>query len=200
MKRALLIATRNRHKLEELQEILADLNIELLSLNDVASIPEIIEDGKTFEDNAIKKAHETANLTGYLTLADDSGLMVDALQGAPGVYSARYSGPGATDEKNNQKLLAELKNISPDQRTAQFVCVIAVADPDGNVRTVEGVCKGSIAQEPAGSEGFGYDPLFIPEGFSRHFAQLSPDEKNAISHRGRALQKVKPLLTDLMGE
>lgn len=196
MTRRLLIATRNKHKLQEIQRILYDFPVQPISLDDISLLPEVLEDGESFAENAVKKARENARLSGELTLADDSGLMVDALQGAPGVYSARYSGMDASDESNNQKLLQELKNVPPQERGAQFICVIAAADPQGKVRTVEGICQGRITYQPSGNGGFGYDPLFIPEGYSCTFAELIPAEKNAISHRGRALQQIQTLLAD----
>jgi XTP/dITP diphosphohydrolase len=194
MKKKLLIASRNQKKKKELQQILRDLNFELLSLDDLPPLPEVEEDGATFAENAVKKAVTVAQQTGLLTLADDSGLSVDVLQGAPGVFSARYSGPEANDEKNNQKLLLALKDISDADRTARFVCVIALASPNGQVQTVEGSCEGRIDHILRGNAGFGYDPLFIPEGFEVSFAQLDPSIKNTISHRGKALEKIKPVL------
>jgi XTP/dITP diphosphohydrolase len=198
MKKKLLIASRNRKKKEELQQILRDLDLELLTLDDLPPLPEVEEDGMTFAENAIKKAVIVAQQTGLLTLADDSGLVVDALQGAPGVFSARYSGPGANDEKNNQKLLQAMQDIPDAGRTARFVCVIALASPDGQVQTVEGSCEGKIDHILRGNAGFGYDPLFIPEGFEESFAQLEPSLKNNISHRGKALAKIKPVLQSIM--
>jgi len=197
MKKKLLIASRNQKKKKELQQILSDLNFELLTLDDLPPLPEVEEDGMTFAENARKKAVTVARQTGLLTLADDSGLSVDALQGAPGVFSARYSGPGANDEKNNQKLLLALEDIPDTDRTARFVCVIALASPDGQVQTVEGSCEGRIDHILKGSAGFGYDPLFIPEGFEMSFAQLEPSIKNTISHRGKALELIKPVLESI---
>lgn len=194
MKIKLLIASRNQKKKKELQQILGDLNFELLSLEDLPPLPEVEEDGATFTENAIKKALVVARQTGLLTLADDSGLVVDALQGAPGVFSARYSGPEANDEKNNHKLLLAMQDIPVAERTARFVCVIALAKPDGQVQTVEGTCAGRINRSLKGSAGFGYDPLFIPEGFTESFAQLDSSRKNAISHRGQALALIRPIL------
>jgi XTP/dITP diphosphohydrolase len=194
MKNKLLIASRNQKKKKELQQILSDLNFELLSLDDLPPLPEVEEDGTTFAENAIKKAVTVCRQTGLLTLADDSGLVVDALQGAPGVFSARYSGPGADDEKNNQKLLLAMREVPDIGRTARFVCVIALALPDGRVETVEGTCEGRIDHILRGSEGFGYDPMFIPEGFKVSFAQLEPPVKNTISHRGKALGLIRPVL------
>ncbi len=198
MPQKLLIATRNNKKKKELQEILSDLDINLLSLDDIPPVPEVEEDGLTFEDNAIKKALLTARQSGLLTLADDSGLVVDALGGAPGVFSARYAGPEADDEKNNQKLLLALHDIPDQDRTARFACVIALATPEGSVQTVEGICEGLISRIPQGKEGFGYDPLFVPAGLENSFAELSSAIKNTISHRGQALTKIKPVLQELL--
>ncbi len=194
----LLIATRNKKKKKELQEILSDLDIKLLSLDDIPPLPEVEEDGLTFTENAIKKAVTVARMSGLLTLADDSGLVVDALDGAPGVYSARYAGLEADDEKNNQKLLQALQHVADSQRTARFVCVIALAQPDGTAQTVKGSCEGMIRHSLQGLEGFGYDPLFIPDGFDQSFAELTPTVKNGISHRGKALAQIKPLLQELL--
>ncbi|NLV20695.1 MAG: XTP/dITP diphosphatase [Syntrophomonadaceae bacterium] len=194
MKTKLLIASRNQKKKKELQQILSGLNFELLSLDDLPPLPEVEEDGTTFAENAIKKAVTVARQTGLLALADDSGLVVDALQGAPGVFSARYSDPEANDEKNNRKLLLAMQDIPDADRSARFVCVIALAEPDGQVQTVQGICEGRIDKVLKGSAGFGYDPLFIPDGFEESFAQLDPSIKNTISHRGQALEFIKPVL------
>jgi len=194
MKTKLLIASRNQKKKNELQQILSDSAFALLSLDDLPPLPEVEEDGDTFAENAIKKAVTVARQTGLLTLADDSGLVVDALQGEPGIYSARYAGPEANDEKNNQKLLLALQNTPEQERTARFVCVIALAFPDGRVITVEGTCNGRIDRQSRGSEGFGYDPLFVPDGYEESFAQLSAQVKHSISHRGQALELIKPYL------
>ncbi len=194
MTQNLLIATRNNKKKKELQSILSTWDVKLLTLDDFEGMPEIEEDGTTFVENAIKKARVIAQLSGCITLADDSGLVVDALGGAPGVYSARFAGLDADDSDNNRKLLDMMKGIAQEQRTARFICVIAVVAPDGLVRTVQGVCEGRIETFGRGEGGFGYDPLFIPEGFQKTFAELGDDEKNRISHRGRALQEAQYLL------
>lgn len=194
MSKQLLIATRNPKKKKELQEILSGFDLQLLNLDDIPPLPEVEEDGLTFEENAIKKALVVARQSNMLTLADDSGLVVDALQGAPGVFSARYAGPEANDDRNNQKLLQAMQQVEDHQRSARFVCVIALASPQGKVETVRGSCAGSISRTLHGGEGFGYDPLFIPEGFDKSFAELTPEIKNRISHRGIALNKIKPLL------
>lgn len=185
----LVIATTNQNKLKEFKEILKDLDIEVRSLADFGPIPEIIEDGATFDDNAYKKAHQTARILGLPTIADDSGLVVDALDGAPGVYSARYSGEDATDEKNVDKLLSELKGV--ENRKAQFQCVLSIAVPSGPALTYEGSCEGTIIDERRGDNGFGYDPVFYFEEFDKTFAELSMEEKNKVSHRGKALAQVK---------
>lgn len=181
----LLIATRNPHKLSEIREIFDLPEREFVSALDFPDIPDVVEDGATLEANAIKKAVTMALATGFYALADDTGLEVTALDGAPGVYSARYAGAEADYAANNRKLLAELAPV--DDRAAQFRCVIALSDPDGRAQYVEGICPGRIAREPRGANGFGYDPIFIPDGFDRTFAELASDEKNRISHRGRAL-------------
>jgi XTP/dITP diphosphohydrolase len=198
MAHKLLIATRNKHKKSELEAILTGWDVQVLSLDDLAGVPEIVEDGATFAENAIKKARTTADLSGYVTLADDSGLEVDALGGAPSIFSARFGGPGADDETNNRKLLYLMRDIGPDQRTARFVCAIAVAIPGSEVQTFGGVCEGHIADRGQGQGGFGYDPLFIPLGFRQSFAQLSEAEKNQISHRGQALLQVLPYLRAIL--
>ncbi|VGO14936.1 Non-canonical purine NTP pyrophosphatase [Pontiella desulfatans] len=183
----LVIATRNAHKLEEIQAIFDFKDLEVLSAFDFPEIPDVVEDGATFEANAIKKAVEIARETGCWTMADDSGLEVDALGGAPGVYSARYAGEPCSYPANNEKLLAEL--AGKEDRTARFRTVIALSDPDGNTITVDGACPGKIIEELRGTNGFGYDPLFIPDGYEHTFAELSSDIKNTISHRARALRK-----------
>jgi len=198
MTQKLLIATRNHKKSKELQEILAGSGIQVLTLDDIAGMPEIVEDGQSFEENATKKAAVIAKLSGYTTLADDSGLEVDALNGAPGIYSARFAGENATDEENNQKLLKLLEDVAEPDRRARFVCVIAICQPDGTVRTVRGTCEGKIIFEPGGQGGFGYDPLFVPEGYSKTFAELSAEEKHRISHRGKALHAARPLLEEMV--
>lgn len=198
MARDLLIATRNRKKKAELQEILAGWQVNLVSLDELEGMPEVDEDGTTFAANALKKARTMAELSGMITLADDSGLMVDALGGAPGIFSARFAGPECRDADNNAKLLDLMHEVPEAERTARFVCVIAVAIPGGEAQTVQGICEGTIITRPRGQKGFGYDPLFIPAGFTSTFAELGEDIKNRISHRGRALQAAKPLLQRLL--
>lgn len=190
----IVLATRNKKKIEEIRRITTDLSVEILSLADYPNCPETIEDRDNFEGNAVKKAVEVCQCTGKPALADDSGLEVNALKGAPGIYSARYAGENANDVRNNEKLLAELKNVSPEKRGAQFVCCMALALPDGTVKTFLGYAKGRIGLEPKGKTGFGYDPVFIPEGFEKTFAEMTGEEKDNLSHRGKALENVRNFL------
>lgn len=190
----LLIATHNRGKKAEYAAILGDLPLELVSLTDLNIDVEIEETGKTFEENALLKARGYAALTGLPTLADDSGLEVDALDGAPGIHSARYAGPEASDEDLYTLLLHNLRGVPPSERSARFCCVIALVWPEGREETVEGVCEGRILQEPRGERGFGYDPVFYVPEKQKTMAQLPMELKNRISHRGRAAVKVKEIL------
>lgn len=185
----LLIATRNAHKLREIREIFDIPGLEIVSALDYPEIPDVVEDGETLEANAIKKAVTLARETGLWSMADDTGLEVAALNGEPGVYSARYAGGDASYADNNRKLLGALDGAL--DRSAQFRCVMALADPAGDAQIVEGVCRGRIADAVRGDGGFGYDPLFVPDGFDRTFAELSAEEKNRISHRGRALAEAR---------
>lgn len=187
---SIIIATKNKGKVQEIWHFLKDLNINLLSLNDFENLSEIIEDGKNFKENSIKKAKITAETFHKLTLADDSGLEVDFLNGNPGVYSSRYSGEHATDKSNRDKLLSELAEIKDlNERTARFVCHLVLWDPQrGLLFETDGFCEGCIGFEETGNGGFGYDCIFIPKGFNKTMAQLSKDEKNEISHRGKALK------------
>lgn len=194
MRPKLLLATRNEHKKIEIKEILKELELDIMNLEDIPAMPEVDEDGETFAANALKKARTIAELSGYVTMADDSGLVVDALQGKPGVYSARFAGEKATDEENNRKLLKLMEHIPETQRTAHFECVIALVEPRGLEQTVSGQCPGRIAFAPRGPGGFGYDPLFIPDGYQFSFAELSSEEKNRISHRGQALAKARLIM------
>ncbi|MDP6779337.1 MAG: XTP/dITP diphosphatase [Candidatus Latescibacteria bacterium] len=189
----LVVATGNLGKLKEIREILGGA-ANLLTLQDFPDLPEIVEDGDTFKANAIKKARTVASLTGHPALGDDSGLEVDALDGAPGVYSARYAGESATDGANNDKLLSRLRDVPETERTARFRCVVAVALPDGTAQVAEGSCEGRILEAPRGNGGFGYDPLFLVPKLARSFAELPPTEKNRISHRGRALKNARPII------
>jgi XTP/dITP diphosphohydrolase len=191
----ILIGTHNRHKAREISELLSDLGITVRTLNDFPGVPETDEDGKTLEENAVKKAREYAQATGLLTLSDDTGLEVDALNGAPGVYSARYAGEDCSFEDNNRKLLKELQGVPSAQRTARFRCVIACFDPaDGKMSTVEGAVQGSIVEDLQGRNGFGYDPVFFVPELGKTLAELTLEEKNRISHRGQAIRKAKELL------
>lgn len=183
----LVLATQNKGKVEEIAEALTTTSIEVLSLDDFPLVGDIEEDGATFIENAVKKARVTAEITSLPALADDSGLEVDYLQGAPGVYSARFAGEIKSDQANNDKLLSLMKDVPPEKRTARFQCVIAIAYPDGRVHTVQGTCEGIIANEPQGVLGFGYDPLFYLPEHDKTFGQLDLPFKNKISHRGKAL-------------
>lgn len=194
----LLLATRNKGKVREIQALLADSGVKVLSLSDYPDIPDIPEDGATFEENAVFKAQEVARLTGEITLADDSGLEVDALNGEPGVHSARFAGETKNDEANNTKLIALLEDVPPAHRTARFRCVIALVTPDGYVHTADDACEGLIILKPRGDNGFGYDPLFYVPEYDQTFAELPLDIKNRISHRGRALAQVKDLVRQVL--
>jgi len=186
----IVLATRNKKKIEEIKRITVDLPITVLSLDNFPDCAETVEDRNTFEGNAVKKASEICRCTGKPALADDSGLEVDALGGAPGVFSARYAGGSGNDARNYEKLLAELKNVPDAKRGARFVCCMALAFPDGSVNTFIGYAKGCIAREPHGRQGFGYDPVFIPEGYQKTFAEMSGEEKDKLSHRGKSLEKL----------
>ncbi len=185
----IVLATRNTNKVREFREILKDFPVELKSLDDFGPLPEVIEDGETFDDNAYKKALQTARVLGLPAIADDSGLVVDALGGAPGVFSARYAGPEATDADNCAKLLDELKG--EENRKAAFVCVLSIAVPSGPALTYEARCTGHILHEKRGANGFGYDPVFFFEEYQKSFAELSAEEKNKVSHRGKALAELQ---------
>jgi len=193
---ALLLATTNRHKLEEYRAILSDLPLRLLSLYDVALGIHVEETGTTFAENAELKACAYARASGMLTLADDSGLEIDALGGAPGVYSARFAGPDTSYEERFRLILERLSGLPVEQRTARFRCSIAVAEPSGYCRVVEGVVEGVIADAPRGEHGFGYDPIFLIPELGKTTAELAPEQKNRISHRGRAAHKARVLLAN----
>lgn len=194
--RALLLATSNPHKLEEFRAIFADLPLRLFSLNDIQLDIEVEETGITFAENAELKARAYAQASGMLTLADDSGLEIDALGGAPGVQSARYLGRETSYEERFRSILQQLKGLPMEQRTARFRCAIALAEPSGNTRLVEGVIEGVIADSPRGKNGFGYDPIFYLPELGKTFAELAPEHKNRISHRARAAQAARELLED----
>ena len=195
----LVLATQNKGKVREMAEALAATGIEVLSLESFPQVGEIEEDGATFWENAVKKARVTAALTSRIALADDSGLEVDYLSGAPGVYSARFAGLAKSDQANNEKLLSSLKGLPPEKRTARFQCVIAIAHPDGRLHTVQGTCAGLITTAPQGDLGFGYDPLFYLPEYGKTMAQLELPLKNQISHRGQALAQAITYLKALPG-
>jgi XTP/dITP diphosphohydrolase len=194
----LVLGTRNRKKCQEIVEILGDLGLELQDLTAWPDAPEVVEDGTTFEHNARKKAVELARALHQWVLGEDSGLVVPALGGQPGVYSARYAGKQGDDEANNDKLLAELASVPAEQRAAYYVCTAALADPGGSVRTVvEGRCHGRIIDERRGQRGLGYDPLFLIPEYHQTFGELSARVKHALSHRARALAQLRPFLREL---
>jgi XTP/dITP diphosphohydrolase len=189
LEKPLVLATRNQGKISEFKKLLSDFPIEIKSLKDFGPISPIEEDGETFEENAYKKAHLTAKMLGFPVLADDSGLMVDALDGRPGVHSARYAGEKASDIENNLKLLEAMKGVK--NRKATFKCVIMIAVPSGPTLTYEGVCDGEVAHEMKGAHGFGYDPVFYYSPLKKTFAQISLEEKNRVSHRGKAMAQLR---------
>lgn len=193
----MIFATSNQGKIREIREILGDIGEPVLSLKDAQIDADIVEDGKTFEENAIIKAKAIMELTGQLTFADDSGLEVDALNKEPGIYSARYLGEDTPYEIKNRDIINRLKDVTDDKdRTARFVCVIAAAFPNGEVVTTRGTIEGIIAREPAGTNGFGYDPIvYIPE-YGMTTGQMDPEMKNSISHRGKALRAMRDLLKE----
>ncbi|KUK35931.1 MAG: XTP/dITP diphosphohydrolase [Clostridia bacterium] len=194
----LVIASRNRGKIAEYGEMLRDLPVEILSLADFPDLPEVRETGRTFRENALIKARAAAAATGLIALADDSGLEVDYLNGAPGVYSSRYAGPEQDDEANNRKLLAALEGVPMALRGARFRCVIAIVTPEGREFLSEGVCEGRISLAPRGRAGFGYDPLFLVPSLGKTFAELGPEVKNRISHRAQALRAARDMLRRLI--
>jgi len=188
LKQIIVLATTNKGKTREIKTLLHGFPLQIKDLSDFGPIPEVIEDGKTFDDNAYKKASFTARILGYPAMADDSGICVDALGGAPGVYSARYAGKNATDADNVKKMLDDLKIHA--NRNAAFKCVVSIAVPTGAALTYEGECKGVITEKPIGDNGFGYDPLFFYPELNKTFAQLTIEEKGSASHRGRALRQM----------
>lgn len=190
----IVLATRNKKKVEEIRRIVKDMPISVYSLDDFPDCPEVEEDGKTFEENAVKKARAVSSHTNMPALADDSGLEVYALGGEPGVLSARYAGENTDDRKNLEKLLDEMRSVPDGKRGARFACCIALALPVGKIETFTGYSEGSIGREPKGSNGFGYDPVFYPTGCKRTFAEMADVEKDALSHRGAALKKLHEYL------
>lgn len=193
----LLVATGNKGKLKEICRLLEHSGVEVVGLDQLDDPPEVVEDGSSFEENACKKAREMAEFCGFLTLADDSGLVVKALGGAPGVHSARYAGEQGDDAANNAKLLQEMADIPDEKRQAAFHCVMALAFPDGECRTFSGKVEGLIMRGERGAGGFGYDPLFMVPEYGKTMAELPLDIKNRISHRGTALRQVVPVLLEL---
>ena len=187
----LILATENEHKVREIRELLSDLGVEVAHLGELPDPPQLTETGETFAENECEKALACARATGELCLADDSGLMVDALGGAPGVRSARYAGEGATQQELVAKLLAELTGVPEAERTARFVCALSLCGPEGEIGRWEGRVEGLITLDPRGDGGFGYDPVFLYPPAGATFAQMRPDEKNAVSHRARALAQFR---------
>ncbi|MDR2427222.1 MAG: XTP/dITP diphosphatase [Endomicrobium sp.] len=193
----IIIATRNMHKVAEIKDILSDLNIKVVAIMDFPNYPRTVEDGKTLEENAVKKAKEAAAFFKKWVIADDTGLEVEYLNGEPGVFSARYAGESCTYEDNNKKLLSALKGVPADKRGAHFRCVIAISNPEGETAFAEGEIFGIISENSAGEKGFGYDPIFFLPEQNKTFAQLDEKVKNSISHRSRALQKAKEIIKKL---
>jgi XTP/dITP diphosphohydrolase len=185
----IILATRNIHKARELKTLLSDLDVNVLTLDDISAQIVLKEDGDTFEANALQKARIVHSQTSRISLADDSGLEVFYLNGRPGVFSARYAGAEATDEMNNRKLLEEMRGVAPRRRHAQFRSVLALVGAGMEEMTV-GICPGTLAEKPIGANGFGYDPIFIPDGFNKTYAELTSEEKNLISHRARSFAKM----------
>ncbi|MGI5901510.1 MAG: XTP/dITP diphosphatase [Desulfitobacteriia bacterium] len=200
----ILLATTNKGKINEFRRLLETSTIEVLSLHSFPELPEIEENGRTFAENAFIKARTAAQLTNLLTIADDSGLEVEALKGAPGIYSARYAGEPKDDGRNIEKLLAELEEInpsesfSPEKRRARFRCCLAIVDPEGEEHLVEGTVEGYILTKPRGTGGFGYDPVFYVPEFNKTMAELTMAEKNSISHRAQAFQKAVPIIKNIL--
>ena len=195
MSSVIVAATKNRHKIQEIEAITQEFGMSIIS-RDEAGVPdiEINEDGETFEENSYKKAFEIMKLCNNITIADDSGLEVDCLDGAPGVYSARFAGKDGDDDANNRKLTELIKDVPYEQRTGRFVSVITMVFPDGETISARGEVEGHLLTEKRGTSGFGYDPLFVPEGYNRTFGELGPEIKNSISHRSRALARLRELL------
>ena len=195
----LVLATRNPGKVRELKELFKDIDIELVTVDELEVIPEVIEDGKSFRENALKKAKVVADSTGEFAIADDSGLEVEYLNGRPGIYSSRYAREGAADKENNEKLLSEMEGVCSSGRVASFCCVIALIG-HGVEKTFEGRCCGSIAFEPKGEKGFGYDPIFYIPSINQTMAELDPEKKNSISHRAKAFDSLKKWLKEHIDE
>ncbi len=192
----IIFATKNEGKVREISEMLAGTGVELVSLNRLDHLPAIVEDGKTYRENALKKAKIISQITGESVLADDSGLEVSELGGEPGIYSARYAGPNATDEDNNAKLLSRLKNVPGEKRNASFICALVLYHPDNHFNLFEAQWKGLIIDEARGTNGFGYDPIFLASEYNKTAAELPPEIKNKVSHRGQAFEKLRKHLME----
>ena len=189
-----VVASGNKGKIREIRNALKGFGLRIYALSDFQDVPEVEEDGNSFTENALKKARFYSKLFGKLTIADDSGLEVDSLKGMPGIYSARYAGERASGRENNQKLLREIQGVPISQRGARFKCIIAMTSPDGREAIAEGSCKGRIGFKEKGRKGFGYDPLFILPKYGKTMAELTLEEKNRVSHRGKALRKLKKII------
>ena len=200
MEKKIIFATGNENKMKEIRQILGDMDVEILSMKQAGISADIVEDGKTFEENALIKARTIRDLTGYMVLADDSGLEVDALNKEPGIYSARYMGEDTSYDIKNKNIIERLDGLAGDERSARFVCVIAAAFPDGTEETRRGTIEGQIGFEIAGENGFGYDPIFYIPEFGCTTAELSPEQKNEVSHRGKALRKMKEIIEQRIAE
>jgi XTP/dITP diphosphohydrolase len=196
----LVLATNNRDKITEIKHLLDDLPVTILTADDFLDFPDPNETGTTLVENAILKAKEIAEFTGLSALADDSGLEVDALNGAPGVYSSRYAGENVTYRDNYEKLIRELHGIEPERRTARFRCVIAIVWSEGEIETVEGAAEGIITEDVVGDKGFGYDPVFYCPPLKKRFSEMTLDEKNQVSHRGKALQKARDVIIERLNK
>ncbi len=199
--RTIVLASRNRKKTKEVSEILAAVGVSVIPVTNFPDVPDVEEDGRTFAENAAKKASQVARQLNQWVIGEDSGLMVDALNGAPGIYSARYSGAGATDERNNAKLMADLADVPEDKRGAGYICSVALSNPAGEIRIAcEGTCRGRILREANGEGGFGYDPYFLIPEYHLTFGELSSVVKHRLSHRARAFAKFIPLLQNICRE
>ncbi|MBS4208921.1 XTP/dITP diphosphatase [Bacillus sp. FJAT-50079] len=194
MKRAVFIATKNKGKADEFAALFAPYGVEVKTLLDLPSLPDIAETGMTFEENAILKAEGISKLTNEIVIADDSGLIIDELDGMPGIYSARYAGEEKNDEANIDKVLTEMKEVPEEKRTARFYCALAIAGPNIETETVNGICEGMILPERKGANGFGYDPVFYSLSAKKSMAELTSEEKNQLSHRAFALKNLQPLV------
>ncbi|MCH5255468.1 MAG: XTP/dITP diphosphatase [Lachnospiraceae bacterium] len=198
MKKTIVFATGNQGKMREIRQILAGMDVDILSMKEAGISMDIVEDGTTFEENAVIKAKAVASATKHIVLADDSGLEIDYLNKEPGIYSARYMGEDTSYDIKNANLIERLSGVEDEKRTARFVCAIAAVLPDGQILTVQGVIEGRIAYEPKGSNGFGFDPIFYLPEYGCTSAELSEEDKNAISHRGRALRAMKEKLKEVI--